>query len=173
MVLKTVKDFNIKFKLHHANDRFPDALTPSYMTRSDWQAHFWNSREPAYQKIFTRCMHPETGNKIAFFENPNIFAILDWWVLPTHLNPTHRTCHYVFVAQSWVFKGSGKWVAPADEVEGESEHYCNQRLAGIGYTLDPRLTERPLLSSSHSLELSWDRDGDLQVSLTIPTAKLY
>ena len=46
MVLKMVKDFNIKFKLHHANDRFPDALTPSYMTRSDWQAHFWNSREP-------------------------------------------------------------------------------------------------------------------------------
>ena len=64
MVSKTVKGFNIKFELHPATDGFPDALALSYVKRSDWQAHFWNSREPAYQNIFTRFVPPGTGNKL-------------------------------------------------------------------------------------------------------------
>ena len=71
IVLKTVK--GIKFKLHPTNDRFPDALAPSYVKRSDWQAHFWNSREPAYQNVFTRFVPPGTWQQISFFENTNIY----------------------------------------------------------------------------------------------------
>ena len=34
---------NLRTKI---NDGFPNALAPSYVKRCDWQAHFWNRREP-------------------------------------------------------------------------------------------------------------------------------
>ena len=36
--------------MHSATARFPNALAPLYLKKSDWQAHFWNSREPTYTK---------------------------------------------------------------------------------------------------------------------------
>ena len=51
--------FQRRFTLHPTIDGFPDALAPSYVKRSDW-----NSREPAYTRIFTRCLRPVTGNKL-------------------------------------------------------------------------------------------------------------
>ena len=40
-------------------DGFPDALSPSYATRSDW-----NSREPGYTRIFTRFLPPWLATKL-------------------------------------------------------------------------------------------------------------
>ena len=54
----------MQFKLHPATDGFPDALAPSNVKRSDWQAYFWNSRDSAYTNIFTRFLPPVTSNKL-------------------------------------------------------------------------------------------------------------
>jgi len=54
----------MQFKLHPATDGFPDALARSNVKRSDWQAYFCNSREPAYTNIFTRFLPPVTSNKL-------------------------------------------------------------------------------------------------------------